>query len=89
MFPHEVVDGEVAAVANAVEFARAILTAESREVFAGHGTSAAERRGRSDRVSMRGAIMLRQSNRLKQPGTPPLVALDHILFWPCSNLKGP
>jgi hypothetical protein len=71
VFPHEVVDGEVAAIADAVEFARAVLTAVPREIVARHGTSITERGGRTDRVSMRGDIMLRQSARLKQPGTLP------------------
>jgi len=69
--PHEVVNGEVAAIADAVEFARAVLAAVPREIVAGHGTSITERGGRTDRVSMRGDIVLRQSARLKQPGTPP------------------
>ena len=76
-FPHEVVDGEVAAIADAVEFARAVLAAEPREIVAGHGTSITERGGRTDRVSMRGAIVLRQSDKLKQPGTLPDCALLH------------
>jgi hypothetical protein len=65
VFSHELVDGKVAAIADAVEFAGAVLTAEPREIFTGHGPSITKRRGRSVRLSMRDAIMLRQSVRLK------------------------
>jgi hypothetical protein len=71
VFSHEVVDAKVAAIADAVEFAGAVLTAEPREIFTGHGTSITEHRGRSVRLSMSDTIMLRQSDRLKQLGTPP------------------
>ena len=64
VFSHEFVDAEVAAVADAVEFAGAVLTAEPREILSGHGPSITERPDRSVRLSMRDAIMLRQSTRL-------------------------
>ena len=65
VFSHEFVDAEVAAIADAVEFARAVLTAEPREILSGHGTSITKRRGRSVRLSIRDTTMLRQSARLK------------------------
>ena len=65
VFAHQFVDAKIVAIADAVDFAGGVLAVKPREIFTGHGTSITKQRGRSVHLSMRDAIRLRQSARLK------------------------